>query len=124
MDRNHSLRQIAEHVRSARRNRCDSECAHDPQRLSISDQHIFRRAVQDTAHLQRAAVWPELRAARHARAADDVYSDFEKSLVDRFVAAVDHTGKATARAKEAAELLRSWDGRVTAESPAANIIVF
>jgi len=54
----------------------------------------------------------------------DVYSDFEKSLADRFVAAVDHTGKATPRAKEAAELLRSWDGRVTAESPAANIIVF
>ncbi len=54
----------------------------------------------------------------------DVYSDFEKSLADRFVAAVDHTGKATPRAKEAGELLRSWDGRVTAESPAANIIVF
>src|SRR3954465_4721233 len=54
----------------------------------------------------------------------DVYSDFEKSLADRFVAAVDHTGNATARAKEAAELLRAWDGRVTAESPAANIIVF
>jgi len=54
----------------------------------------------------------------------DVYSDFEKSLADRFVAAVDHTGKATPRAEEAAELLRSWDGHVTAESPAANIIVF
>jgi len=54
----------------------------------------------------------------------DVYSDFEKSLADRFVAAVDHTGKATPRGKEAAELLRSWDGRVTAESPAATIIVF
>jgi penicillin G amidase len=54
----------------------------------------------------------------------DVYSDFEKSLADRFVAAVDHTGRATPRAKEAAELLRSWDGRVKAESPAANIIVF
>ena len=54
----------------------------------------------------------------------DVYSDFEKSLADRFVAAVDHSISATPRAKEAAELLRSWDGRVTAESPAANIIVF
>jgi penicillin G amidase len=54
----------------------------------------------------------------------DVYSDFEKSLAYRFVSAVDHSGAATPRAKEAAELLRSWDGRVTAESPAANIIVF
>jgi penicillin amidase len=54
----------------------------------------------------------------------DVYSDFEKSLADRFVSAVDHSGAATSRAKEAAELLRSWDGRVTTESPAANIIVF
>jgi penicillin G amidase len=54
----------------------------------------------------------------------DIYSDFEKSLAERFVSAVDHTATATPRAKEAAELLRSWDGRVTAESPAANIIVF
>ncbi len=54
----------------------------------------------------------------------DVYSDFEKSLADRFISAVDHSSSATPRAKEAAELLRSWDGRVTAESPAANIIVF
>src|SRR4051812_43145105 len=54
----------------------------------------------------------------------DVYSDFEKSLADRFVSAVDHSPSATPRAKEAAELLRSWDGRVIAESPAANIIVF
>src|SRR3954465_25572 len=54
----------------------------------------------------------------------DVYSDFEKTLADRFVAAVDHSSSASSRAKEAAELLRSWDGRITAESPAANIIVF
>src|SRR3954469_7049565 len=54
----------------------------------------------------------------------DVYSDFEKSLADRFVSAVDHSPSATPRAKEAAELLRSWDGRFPAESPAANIIVF
>src|SRR3954471_4061268 len=54
----------------------------------------------------------------------DVYSDFEKSLADRFVSAVDHSSSASSRAKEAAEILRSWDGRVTAESPPANIIVF
>ena len=54
----------------------------------------------------------------------DVYSDFEKNLADRFVAAVDHSPSTTPRAKEAAELLRSWDGHVTSESPAANIIVF
>src|SRR5437868_6748615 len=54
----------------------------------------------------------------------DVYSDFEKNLADHFVTAVDHASKVPARAKEAAELLRSWDGRVTAESPAANIVVF
>ena len=54
----------------------------------------------------------------------DVYSDFEKSLADRFVRAVDHSSSVPPRANEAAEILRSWDGRVTAESPAANIIVF
>src|SRR3954462_8789259 len=54
----------------------------------------------------------------------DVYSDFEKSLADRFVSAVDHSSSASSRAKEAAEILRSWDGRVTAESPAAKLIVF
>ena len=75
-------------------------------------------------------IYSVLQSGRRFDAADmlslqmDVYSDFEKSLADRFVAAVDHTGKAAPRAKEAAELLRSWDGRVKAESPAANIIVF
>ena len=54
----------------------------------------------------------------------DVYSDFEKTLAERFVNATDHASSVPPRAKEAAELLRAWDGRVTAESPAANIIVF
>ncbi len=50
----------------------------------------------------------------------DVYSDFDHSLADKLVYAVDHA-KASPRARAAADLLRSWDGRVTADSAAPTI---
>src|SRR5579859_5543285 len=53
----------------------------------------------------------------------DIYSDFDKFCSEQFVAALDHSQNAPARAKEAAEIMRSWDGRLTANSAAATITV-
>ena len=50
----------------------------------------------------------------------DIYSDFDRYLAERLVYAADH-GKASPKAREAAEILRSWDGRVTSESAATTI---
>jgi penicillin G amidase len=54
---------------------------------------------------------------------NDIYSEFDKFCSEQFVAAIDHSQIASARAKEAAEIMRSWDGRLTADSAAATITV-
>lgn len=64
----------------------------------------------------------------------DIYSALDQELAHRLAYAIDQTaqiaqaaqtpGKAAVdnRLKQAADLLRSWDGRMTADSPAASII--
>jgi penicillin amidase len=52
----------------------------------------------------------------------DVYSDFDRFCAQRFVYAVDRSPSASARAKQAAEIMRAWDGQVTADSAGASIV--
>jgi len=51
----------------------------------------------------------------------DVQSEADLFAAERFVYAVDHAAKPSARAKQAADLLRSWDGRMLASSAAPTI---
>ena len=51
----------------------------------------------------------------------DIYSELDKLWAEQLVAAVDHSSTASSRAREAAEIMRSWDGRLTADSAAATI---
>jgi penicillin amidase len=51
----------------------------------------------------------------------DVSSTYDRLCADKFVYAVDHAEKASDRAKRAAEILRDWDGRMSAESSAPTI---
>jgi penicillin G amidase len=51
----------------------------------------------------------------------DIYSDVDRFFAERFVYAVDHATKASPRAQQAAELMRGWDGRMTADSAAATL---
>ena len=51
----------------------------------------------------------------------DVYSDLDHFLAERFVYAIDHWPQASPRARQAAALLRQWDGRMAADSAAAAI---
>ena len=53
----------------------------------------------------------------------DIYSAFDRYAAERFVYAVDHAKNATRKAKQAAEILRSWDGRMSADSAAPTITV-
>jgi len=53
----------------------------------------------------------------------DVYSDLDHGLAQRFAYAIDHAAKPDARVKQAADLMRSWDGRVEVDSVAAAIVV-
>jgi penicillin amidase len=51
----------------------------------------------------------------------DVSSTYDRFCADKFVYAVDHAANASERAKRAAEILRDWDGRMSADSAAPTI---
>jgi len=51
----------------------------------------------------------------------DVSSTYDRFCADKFVYAVDHAATASERAKRAAEILRDWDGRMSADSAAPTI---
>ena len=51
----------------------------------------------------------------------DVHSDFDLFAAERFVYAIDHAAKPSQRAKQAADLMRGWDGRMLASSAAPTI---
>jgi penicillin G amidase len=51
----------------------------------------------------------------------DIHSEAELFAAERFVYAVDHAAKPSARAKQAANLMRNWDGRMLASLSAPTI---
>jgi penicillin amidase len=53
----------------------------------------------------------------------DVQSEFDHFCADRFVYAVDHAKNVSPRARAAADLMRSWDGQVKADSAAATVAI-
>jgi penicillin amidase len=69
-------------------------------------------------------IYRMLQSGRKFAAADmlplqmDAYSDYDRFTAERIVYAVDHSRQPSERAKKAAEILRSWDGRVVPETPA------
>jgi penicillin amidase len=71
-----------------------------------------------------ARIYRVLESGKKFSAADmlaletDIYSEFDRYVADRLVYAVDHAKTPSARAKQAAEILRGWDGRMTQDSAA------
>src|SRR5215469_1863828 len=53
----------------------------------------------------------------------DITSEYDRFFAERFVYAIDHSAKASARTKEAADIMRGFDGRMLAESVAPTIEV-
>jgi penicillin G amidase len=55
----------------------------------------------------------------------DVYSELDQEMGERFAYAIDHTpgpdGNGDPRMRQAADLMRSWDGRLTTDSAAASV---
>jgi penicillin amidase len=71
-----------------------------------------------------ARIYRVLESGKKFSAADmltlqtDIYSEFERYSAERFVYAVDHAQNPSARARQVAEIMRGWDGRMTADSVA------
>jgi penicillin amidase len=51
----------------------------------------------------------------------DVSSTYDRLCAEKFVYAIDHAAGASERAKRAADILRDWDGRMSADSAAPTI---
>jgi penicillin amidase len=54
----------------------------------------------------------------------DVVSELDRFCAERFVYAIDHTPKASERAKAAADIMRSWDGNMAIDSAAPSIAYY
>jgi penicillin amidase len=52
----------------------------------------------------------------------DLYSEVDQQMGHRIAYAIDHASKVDQRQREAADLLRNWDGRVSADAPAASVL--
>ncbi|HEV2991061.1 MAG TPA: penicillin acylase family protein, partial [Candidatus Angelobacter sp.] len=51
----------------------------------------------------------------------DITSEYDRFFVDRLVYAIDHSSKASQRARQAADIMRGFDGRMTADAVAPTI---
>ena len=74
-------------------------------------------------------IWKVLQSRDHLTPADmlklqtDIYSDLDHDVAHRLAYAIDHSTTKDRRLRQAADLLRNWDGTVTADTPAAPIVI-
>jgi penicillin G amidase len=74
-----------------------------------------------------ARIYHVLQSGRKFSAADmlalqtDIYSEWEHYSAEQFVFSVEHAANPSPRARQAAEILRRWDGRMSADSSAPAI---
>jgi penicillin G amidase len=67
-----------------------------------------------------------LRPTDMLAAQDDIYSEVDQEMGHRFADAIGHTpgpdGNGDARLRQASDLMRTWDGRLTTDSAAASLV--
>ncbi len=52
----------------------------------------------------------------------DIYSEVDQEMAHRFAYAIDHAAGTDTRLRAAADLMRSWDGKLTTDSAAASLV--
>jgi penicillin G amidase len=93
------------------------------------DDYPYSISVEWEAPWRTARIYHVLESGRQFSAADmlalqnDVHSESDLFAAERFVYAVDHAAKPSARSRQAADLMRNWDGRMTENSTAATLAV-
>ncbi len=63
-----------------------------------------------------------LKPADMLAAQTDVYSEMDQEMGHRLAYAIDHTPNADNQLRKAADLMRSWDGRLSVDSAAASLV--
>ncbi len=93
------------------------------------DGYTFPITLDWAAPYRNERIWKILQSRDHLAPADmlklqtDIYSDLDHDIAQRLAYAIDHSTTKDRRLRQAADLLRSWDGTVTAASPAAPIVI-
>jgi len=64
----------------------------------------------------------QLKPADMLAAQTDIYSEVDQEIGHRLAYAIDHTPGADERLRQAADLMRSWDGKLTTDSAAASVV--
>ncbi|MGH9495749.1 MAG: penicillin acylase family protein, partial [Candidatus Sulfotelmatobacter sp.] len=91
------------------------------------EKYRYPVSMEWEAPWRTARIYHVLESGRQFSPADmlalqtDIHSESDQFVAERLVYAVDHATKASARAKQAADLLRSWDGLMQASSAAPTI---
>jgi penicillin G amidase len=91
------------------------------------DNYPYSMSMEWEAPWRTARIYHVLESGRQFSAADmlaletDVQSEPDQFVAERFVYAIDHASHTSPRAKQAADLLRNWDGRMLASSAAPTI---
>jgi penicillin amidase len=93
------------------------------------DDYPLSISMEWEAPWRQARIYHVLESGRQFSAAEmlalqtDVHSEPDLFAAERFVYSVDHATKPSARARQAADLMRNWDGRMLASSAAPTIAV-
>jgi penicillin G amidase len=93
------------------------------------DDYPYSISTAWEAPWRTARIYHVLESGRQFAPADmlalqnDVQSENDLFAAERFVYAVDHAAKPSTRARQAADLMRNWDGRMQAASAAATLAV-
>ncbi len=91
------------------------------------DGYPYSVSMEWEAPWRTARIYHVLESGRRLSSADmlalqnDIHSEADLFAAERLVYAVDHAAKPSPRAKQAAELMRNWDGRMLASSAAPTI---
>src|SRR5579863_3134659 len=93
------------------------------------DRYPFSISTGWEAPWRTERIYHVLESGRKFSAADmlalenDIHSENDLIAAERFVYAVDHASHPSPRAKQAADIMRNWDGRMLASSTAATIAI-
>ena len=92
------------------------------------DGYPYPLTLEWAAPYRNERIWKWLAGKNHLTREDmltlqtDIYSSLNQELGQRFAYAIDHASKPGKRLREAADLLRSWDGVMSADSAPAAIV--
>ena len=82
------------------------------------DNYPFQLGLEWVSGERTQRIYRVLQSGKKLTAADmlalqtDIHSSYDVWLAHRFTTAIDHSGNASERAKKAADILRSWNGKV------------